>query len=264
MKKNKPNKYELFLLSKKRAATYTRVSTLDQKEKGTSLETQKEICRNTCNLKNYDIIAEYTDAISGTVPAPKRKGFAEFLNEARKGKFDVLVFYCFDRLARELRVFLGIIDELRSLGIKIVSCKEQIDTNTDQGDFMMNIYASVSNLELRTIRTRLMNGKLHKLNLTGYAGGRIPYGYKVINKTVVVDREKAKIVKFIFNMHKKGVSWTKIAHMLTEQNISPPRDGKQWYARGIGTIIRNKDKYNGALMNNNKNNVRWPNILTEI
>ena len=247
---------------RKRAAIYTRVSTVDQAEKGTSLESQLNMCRSMCQMKNYEIVQEFADAgVSGTVPANKRKSFAEFLQEAEKKRFDVLVFYCFDRLAREIRVFLGIIDELRKYGMKIVSCKENVDTTTDSGDFMMNIYASVSNLELRTIRTRLMSGKMQKLMITGYAGGRIPYGYVAVNKVVTADPDKAQVVKQIFKLADKGTSWTRIANLLTENEIATPRDGKKWYSKGIGIIIKNREKYAGGLMNENKNGITWPKII---
>lgn len=252
----------LLNFKQKKAAIYTRVSTSDQAEKGTSLESQLEICRAMCKIKNYEIIGEFSDAgVSGTVPALKRKKFSEFLQQAGTNKIDVLVFYCFDRLAREIRVFLNIVDELRKYGIKIVSCKENVDTTTDSGDFMMNIYASVSNLELRTIRSRLMSGKMQKIQITGYVGGRIPYGYEAINKIVVADKEKSKIIKQIFKLHNKGVSLTKIADILTGEGVPPPRKGKKWYSKGVGIIIKNKEKYNGCLMNNNKNNIYWPKII---
>lgn len=253
---------DILNFKKKRAAIYTRVSTADQKEKGSGLETQLDICRKVCSMKNYDIIDEFIDGgVSGTVPAPKRKQFSKFLKEAANKKYDVLVFFAFDRLARELRVFLSIIDELRKYGIKIVSCKENVDTTTDSGDFMMNIYATVSNLELRTIRSRLLTGKMHKMMMTGYVGGRIPYGYKAVNKTVVIDKDKSKIVKEIFRLDNEGVSWTKIADMLNQQGVETPRKGKKWYAKSIGVIVRNREKYAGMLMNKNKNNITWPKIL---
>ncbi len=247
---------------KKRAAIYTRVSTLGQKADGAGIEIQCDICTKMCQIKNYDIVEHFSDAaVSGTVPANKRKEFTRFLQMAAERKFDVLVFYAFDRLAREIRVFLNIVDELRKYGIKIVSCKENVDTSSDSGDFMMNIYASVANLELRTIRTRLMNGRLQKINNTGYAGGRIPYGYIALNKNITIDTEKSKIVKKIFELHDRGISMTKIAEMLTEAKIPSPREGFRWYSKSVNCILKNKDKYTGVLMNNNKNKVMWPQIL---
>ena len=96
---------------KKRAAIYTRVSTMEQAEKGTSMDYQLDICRKTCDIKNYQIIDEYPEGgVSGTVPATKRKQFSRFFENAKGKRYDVLVIYCFDRLAREIRVFLSIID----------------------------------------------------------------------------------------------------------------------------------------------------------
>jgi len=252
----------LFNFKKKRAAIYTRVSTNEQYEKGQGLNYQKDICEKMCSMKNYEIIDYFEDgAVSGTVPAEKRKEFSRFLELAAQKKFDVLVFYAFDRLAREIRVFLNIVDELRKYGIKIVSCKENVDTSSDSGDFMMNIYASVANLELRTIRSRLMNGRLQKISTTGYAGGRIPYGYIAVNKVVTIEPETSRIVKKIFELHKKGVSMNRIADLLTMEKVPPPRNGLRWYAKGISVILKNKEKYSGVLMNDNKNGIMWPKIL---
>lgn len=253
---------DIFNWKRKRAAIYTRVSTMEQVEKGTGLDVQLDVCRKMCSIKNYEIAKEYSDGgVSGTVPAAKRKAFAEFFEDAKTQKYDVLVFYCFDRLAREIRVFLNIVDELRRLGIKIVTCKENIDTTTDNGDFMMNIYASVSNLELRTIRTRLMSGKLQKLMITGYAGGRIPYGYRAVNKVVEREPETANIVKKIFTLHKQKVSLNRIAQMLNEGEVPPPRKGGKWYAKTVSIIIKNREKYEGGLMNDNQNDIRWPKLI---
>ena len=247
---------------KKKAAIYTRVSTIGQAEKGTGLDVQLNSCRAMCTMKNYEIVGEFSDGgVSGTIPAMKRKEFSRFFQEAKAKKFDVLVFYCFDRLARELRVFLNIIDELRSLEIKIVSCKENVDTTTDSGDFMMNIYASVANLELNTIRRRLMSGKKQKMMITGYVGGRIPYGYKAVNKAVEIDPDNARIVKKIFDAYDQGISLNKIAEILNSNDIPPPRKGKKWYAKGVSILIKNKEKYSGCLMNNNKNGITWPKII---
>lgn len=252
----------IFNWKRKKAAIYTRVSTSLQAEKGTGLDVQLDVCRKMCTIKNYEIVGEFIDSgVSGTVPAQKRKHFSQFFEEAKTGKFEVLVFYCFDRLARDMRVFLSIIDELRLLKIKIVSCGESVDTTTDAGDFMMNIYANVSNLELKTIRKRLLSGKMQKIMMTGYAGGRIPYGYKAINKIVQIDPDKAQVVKMIFKAYDKRISLNRIAEMLNRDGIAPPRKGKKWYAKGVSVIINNENKYKGCNMNDNKHDIRWPKII---
>ena len=246
-----------------RAAIYIRVSTAGQVEKGMGLDVQLDKCRQECQNKDYIIVKEYRDeGVSGTIPADKREGFSQILKDARNKEFDVLVFYKFDRLGREIRVFLKIIDGLRKEGIKIVSCKENIDTTTDHGNFMLNIYASIADLELRTIKTRLLEGKEKKKFTTGYVGGRLPYGYKAVNKKVEMVEEKTKIVLEIFEcFDKHNMSYNSIAKYLNDMNVISPNEKGKWYAKTIIRIIKNKDKYNGCLMNDNVNGIKWPKIL---
>lgn len=249
---------------KPKAAIYVRVSTINQAEKGYGLEAQISMCRKMCDIKNYELANIYTDSgISGTVKAHDRKGFNELLSDAQKGDFEILVFYTFDRLARDIRVFLSIVDELKKIGLKIVSCKENIDTTTADGEFMMNIYASVSHLELQTIKGRLAMGREQKKLKDGYVGGSLPYGYSMVDKIITAnDFKKVITINYIYDLrfiHK--LSLRKIAEKLDDKEISTPRGGKTWNKNSISIILKNKHKYEGSLINNNTNNVRWPLIL---
>lgn len=247
-----------------RAAIYTRVSTTTQAEKGGGLEVQLAACHAECQKRNYivDESRTYVDrGVSGTINARKREAFARLLEDAKKNLFEVLVINSFDRLARDLRIFLSIIDEIASYGIKLIACRENIDTTTDIGDFYLNILASVSNLELRLIKTRMMSGKKYKRNETGYVGGTLPYGYKAIDKKVQIDKEKSKVVKMIFTLYCNKVSMNRIAEILNEKQVPTPKKGKKWYVKSISTIIKNRDKYMGGIMNNNSSGIRWPTIL---
>ena len=246
-----------------RAAIYTRVSTSNQAEKGYGLDVQLAKCKNMCEQKGYNIVKTYSDGgVSGTVAPTQRKEFSKLLEDAKESKFDILVFYCFDRLARELRIFLEIVDELRKLEIKIVSCKEDIDTSTDTGDFMLNIYGSIANLELRTIKTRLTSGKNQKRLINGYVGGKLPFGYKAVNKEVIIDDSKIDLIKEIFTCYDKlDMSFHKIAKYLNDSNLPTPSGKGKWHAKTVSRIIDNKEKYQGSIMNENENGVRWPRIL---
>jgi len=247
----------------KHAAIYARVSTNTQADKGTGIDLQLERCRNTCREKGYEIINEYIDdGVSGTKDIHKRKKFPELLKDAADGKFDVLVFFSFDRLARDLRVFLSIVDELRKINIKIVSCKEDIDTTTKNGDFMMNIYATIANLELETIKERLKLGREQKRKTRGYVGGRVPYGYKVINKEVFIDEEKAKIIRKVFTYASEGqMSLATLANIFNDERVPTPTGKGKWYPSTVSRILKNVDKYNGCIMNDNDNDICWPKIL---
>ncbi len=245
------------------AAIYTRVSTQMQVEKGYGLDAQLDQCRRICELKRYDVVGEYSDeGISGTTEVEARPAFSKLLSEIKEKDINIVVIYCFDRLARNARILLTLVNNLDKIyGVNILSCKEDVDTTTPNGKFFLTVFAGVSELELNTITTRMMMGKQQKKMESGYVGGPLPFGYVMsVNKNIEIDQPKGEIVRRIFNWKDTGVSMRGIAKLLNHANIPSPR-GKQWSGKGIKCIMDNKNKYQGGIINDNKNNIRWPKIF---
>jgi len=85
-----------------RVALYLRVSSEEQKTKET-IETQDDFLEEYCKLYRHDVAKVYKDAaISGTVPLHERPAGRELLEDARAGKFDVVLAYKLDRIGRTL------------------------------------------------------------------------------------------------------------------------------------------------------------------
>src|ERR1700747_3038646 len=101
----------------KRAALYSRISTGDQ-----HLETQLLDPRELAKQRGLEIVREYTDVISGA--KSKRPGLDSLMSDARRHRFDVVVVAAFDRIARNVRHFLDVLDELNHLNIEFVSHRE--------------------------------------------------------------------------------------------------------------------------------------------
>jgi DNA invertase Pin-like site-specific DNA recombinase len=95
----------------KRAAIYARVSTGDQ-----HLETQLLDLREMAKRRGYEIVHEYADIISGA--KSKRPGLDQLLADARRHRFDIVLVAAFDRVARSVRHFLEVLDELSHLNIE--------------------------------------------------------------------------------------------------------------------------------------------------
>ena len=79
-----------------RAALYLRVSTLDQHP-----ETQLYDLEQMARRREFEIVERYTDRISGA--RARRPGLDKMLADARRGKFDVVLVWACDRLARSVR-----------------------------------------------------------------------------------------------------------------------------------------------------------------
>ena len=113
-------------MAAKRAALYLRVSTLDQHP-----ETQLHDLRQLAQQRGLEIIVTYTDYLSST--KIRRPKLEQMLADARQGKFQVLLVWACDRLARSVRHFLEVLDELNHLGVEFVSFREQLDTGGPLG-----------------------------------------------------------------------------------------------------------------------------------
>ena len=135
----------------KRAALYMRVSTVDQHP-----ETQLHDLRQMAGQRGYEIVAEITDRISGV--KARRPGLDQLRKEARRGRFDVLLVWASDRIARSVRHFLETIDELNRLGIEFVSFREQIDTGGPLGRAIVVIIGAIAELERNLIIERVRAG----------------------------------------------------------------------------------------------------------
>jgi predicted site-specific integrase-resolvase len=107
---------------KKRAAIYARVSTGDQ-----HLETQLLDLREMAKQRGCEIVQEFTDIISGS--KSRRPGLDQLMSDARRHRFDIVLVAAFDRIARNVRHFLDVLDELNHLGIEFVSKRENVDTS---------------------------------------------------------------------------------------------------------------------------------------
>ena len=135
----------------KRLALYLRVSTLDQHP-----ETQMYDLHQMAEQRGYQIVKEYEDRISGA--KARRPGLDAMMRDARRGKFDVVLVWACDRIARSTKHFLEVLDELNRLNIEFISFREQIDTGGPLGRAIMVIVGAVAELERSFIVERVRAG----------------------------------------------------------------------------------------------------------
>jgi DNA invertase Pin-like site-specific DNA recombinase len=150
----------------KRAALYMRVSTVDQHP-----ESQLHDLRLMAQQRGYQITREYVDRISGT--RAKRPGLDELLHDARRGRFDVVLVWAFDRMARSVRHFLEVLDELTRSKIEFISFRENVDTGGPLGRALIVIIGAIAELERNLIIERVRAG-MRRAKLEGRHIGRRP------------------------------------------------------------------------------------------
>jgi DNA invertase Pin-like site-specific DNA recombinase len=147
------------------AALYARVSTLDQ-----TCENQLLELRRYCEARGWQVRREFVDnGVSGS--KDRRPALDDLLRDARRRRFDVLVCWRLDRLGRNLRHLVMLLEELRDLGIGFVSLGEGIDLATPAGRLQLHILAALAEFERARIQERVRAG-LARVRASGKRLGR--------------------------------------------------------------------------------------------
>jgi len=188
----------------KRAALYLRVSTVDQHP-----ETQVHDLRQMAAQRNFEIVAEYTDRISGV--KARRPGLDDLMRDARRGKFDVVLVWASDRIARSVRHFLEILDELNRINVEFVSFREQIDTGGPLGRAIVVIIGAIAELERNLIVERVKAG-MRRARLEGRQIGR----QKLVLDRDAISRDRQRGLSLGQLAKNYGASRATIHRMLRE------------------------------------------------
>lgn len=242
-----------------KTAVYLRVSTSEQAESGFGLADQRTKCYAMAAVKGWEVVSEFVDeGISGTKDATGRPGLAGMLQAVCNGDLNGVIVASLDRLGRSTHVVLDIVEHLTECKAEIVSCKENIDTSTPMGRFVLTVFAALAQLDRENIVQRTTDGRNERGKVDGDRGGRLPMGYiRTANGPEIVEAE-AEIVRDIFSQRAADATLTTIADNLNSRGISTRRGGN-WHASSVSDVLGNEDKYRGGLRG--ASGLTWPAIL---
>ncbi len=189
----------------KRAALYGRVSTFDQTTANQFLD-----LRQMAQQRGLEIVQEYVDhGVSGT--RVRRPGLDRMMTDARHGRFDILLVWAGDRLARSTKHFLEVLDELNRLNIEFVSFRENLDTGGPLGRAVVVIISAIAELERSLIVERVRAG-LRRAKLEGRRIGRAPL--QIDDAALLRDRERGMTLNQLAKAH--GISKASVCRRLRQ------------------------------------------------
>lgn len=226
------------------ARTYIRVSTGLQAEKGFSLDAQREKALAWCRYEGLTDYKLYPDAgISGRLD--DRPALNSLLRDLKSG--DTVIVYSLSRLGRGGAVqMLGIIQQIRERGARLVSLTEHIDTETSAGRLMLTILAALAELEVEQTRERTEAGRLEaaRQGIYPHSSESLPTGWKRDEEGRIVEDEHASTVRLIFAQGQQ--QYERTAKMLIQNGIPAPKGGK-WEVVQVRRIIQYAGYWRGFL-----------------
>ncbi len=192
----------------KRAVLYMRVSSVDQHP-----ETQLHDLRQMAAQRGLEIVQEYTDRISGV--KARRPGLGDLMRDARRGRFDVVLTWACDRIARSTKHLLEVLDELNRLNIEFVSFRESIDTSGPLGRAIVVIIGAIAELERNLIVEGVKAG-MRRAKLEGRHIGRQPIA--VDREAICCDRRRGLSLRQIARCHRISTATVqRVLHSINSQ-----------------------------------------------
>lgn len=219
-----------------RVAVYTRVSTEDQAREGFSLDAQRERLTAYCESQGWEVADFYTeDGHSGR--DTRRPAYQRMIEE--KDKWDTILVMKMDRIHRNSKNFMMMMENLEKWGKKFTSMNESLDTSTAVGRFVVDIIQRIAQLESEQIGERTYMGMAQKAESgAGLLGFYPPFGYNFKNGELVKSEEEIVVVRGIFQRYLYGEKMWDIARLLNDGGTTTRR-GNRWSIWSISRVLHN-------------------------
>ncbi|HUD37868.1 MAG TPA: recombinase family protein [Streptosporangiaceae bacterium] len=223
----------------RRVAIYLRRSTDDEHQPFSIQAQEAALTAYVASQPGWTLVATYTDDASGATTG--RPDLQRALRAARAGRYDVLVVYRVDRFSRRLSDLLDLLAELDDAGVAFASSTEPFDTSTSIGRMLVQLLGVFAEFERETIIDRVTSGMNTKAAKGKWAGGKLPYGYRLDPDThkLVPDPAEAVHVGEMFRLYTRDRLGTRnIAAALNGKGVTT-RSGQPWSGHAVGRALVN-------------------------
>jgi putative DNA-invertase from lambdoid prophage Rac len=197
-----------------RVAIYARVSTSDQ-----HAENQLAELRRYVQAREWAPYREYVDeGVSGAKES--RPALDRLLQDARRRRFDAVLVWRLDRLGRNLRHLILLLDDLQALGVAFVSLAEGLDCTTPAGRLQLHVLGAIAEFERERIRERVIAG-LARAKTQGKRLGR-PVAIVPVERLVGVSHLSVEAAAGVLGVSRSTLKrWRKLARQVQQVQQTP-------------------------------------------
>lgn len=202
-------------------AVYYRVSTKAQGDGDRlGLPVQRKTVQAYCRERGYVIVTEFEDRSSGA--DANRAALADLLS--RKGEFEAVVVYKWDRLARDTMLDGFLRYTLRQNGVACISATEQNGLDPI-AKLTQEILTAVAAYERVLITQRMVAARRLKASRGGYAAGQPPYGYRAVGGALEPRSDEHEGLAEMRRLREQGETLRAIAKRMNEAGFKPRMAG---------------------------------------
>lgn len=218
-----------------KVAIYCRVSRDDPRK--TPIERQEEDCRAYAEQEGWTVGVVYADrGISAADPSKVRPEFDRMLAAVESGQVDVVLFWKWDRLTRQMAQLERVREVARAYGARFIAVAEpNVDIGSDQGILLAQILMAVAEAEVRATRTRLLRQRRELAKQGKSKGGPRPFGYGGDHTTVI--EEEAALIREACDRVLQGHSLSSICYDWRDRGIKTSTGKDSFGSGGLRKIL---------------------------
>lgn len=222
-----------------RVVLYARIS--KDRDNETSTESQLRLMRQFCEVKGWTVVGEYVDyGKSAYKLEVKRPQLEAAFAMIERGFADRLLIWKLDRLTRNAKGFVAILDRLQNANGALASVHDSwLDTGEGTlASLLRSIMVHIAQMEAENAQVRIKPWHDSRKREGGTPGGPRPYGYSRSRNALTINEDEAIIVKRICADVIAGDSLRSIARRLNAEGI-PTATGADWNVRSVKYIATN-------------------------
>ena len=224
-----------------RVTFYARVSS-EKDEQLNSLDNQISYYTNLIGEnKNWEYVPGYIDEGLSGMSTAKRENFHHMIDDAKSGRFDLVITKEITRFARNTLDSIKYTRELLSCGVGVFFQNDNINTLDEDSELRLTIMSGIAQDELRKLSSRIKFGHQQAIKNNVVLGNSRIFGYDKKDKRLVINEGEAEMVRELFELYatdeysmkqledlfwQKGYrnrNGNKIAHSTMSNTISNPK-----------------------------------------
>lgn len=233
---------------KLRVAAYARVSSDSTDQQNSFAAQVAHFTELIGKNEDWELVDVYADEGLTGLRADKRDDFQRLLRDCRKGRVDKVLAKSISRFSRNITDCVSAIRELRGLGIEVYFEKEKLNTSNMGSEMLLGILSTLAQEESTSISQNMRWSYQKRMRAGKFITCTAPYGYRLVNGTLVVEPEEAKIVQWIFQNYLDGIGMWELTQRLYSRGNPAPMGGKIWGHTSVQYILKNEKYAGNALL----------------
>ena len=232
------------ILCKLRVAAYCRVSSNSADQKN-SFATQERVYRKWITENpDWELVDIFADEGLSGMKADTRPEFQRMIRMCELHQIDLILTKSVSRFARNVKEALSYTRKLKLLGVGVQFEEDGVNTLAMADEMLLNTFAAIAQEESKSISQNERLSIMKRMECGEYVATNVPYGYRLVDKKLVIYEPEADVVRWIFDAYLNGMSATEIARELTLQGV-PTKDGKQNWKSNRITYMLSNERYAG-------------------